>query len=36
MGLLAARSIIEGRPYDIDNVGAENEYFERGYIKDED
>lgn len=33
MGILAARSIIEGRKYDIDAVGSERGYFERGYIK---
>lgn len=33
MGILAARSIIEGKQYDIEDVGAEQEYFERGYVK---
>jgi protoporphyrinogen oxidase len=33
MGILAARSIIEGKKYDIDSVGSEQKYFERGYIK---
>jgi protoporphyrinogen oxidase len=32
MGILAARSIIDGKRYDIENVGVENEYFERGYV----
>lgn len=33
MGILAARNIIEGRQYNIEEVGAEQEYFERGYIR---
>jgi len=33
MGILAARTIIEGKKYNIENVGAEQEYFEKGYIK---
>jgi protoporphyrinogen oxidase len=33
MGILAARNIIEGASYDIDEVGAEQEYFEKGNIK---
>lgn len=33
MGILAARSIIEGRQYNIEEVGAEQKYFERGYVK---
>ncbi len=32
MGILAARSIIEGRPYNFDEVGAETEYFEKGNL----
>jgi protoporphyrinogen oxidase len=32
MGILAARSIIEGKKYDLDKVGSENEYFEKGTI----
>jgi len=35
MGILAARSIIEGRRMDIENVGKEKEYFERGFIPTE-
>lgn len=31
MGILAARSILDGRRYNVDDVGAEAEYFERGY-----
>ena len=31
MGILAARSVIENRKYDLDKIGAEQEYFERGY-----
>ncbi|MFP4400717.1 MAG: FAD-dependent oxidoreductase [Candidatus Woesearchaeota archaeon] len=33
MGILAARSIIENRKYNLDDVGSEKEYFESGYIK---
>jgi len=33
MGILAARSIIEGKKYNIEDVGAEKSYFERGYLK---
>lgn len=33
MGILAARSIIENQKYNLDDVGAEKEYFESGYIK---
>ncbi len=33
MGILAARSIIERRENDIGGIGAEQEYYERGYIK---
>lgn len=33
MGILAARSIIEGKQYNIEEIGAEQEYFERGYVK---
>ncbi len=32
MGILAARSIIEGKRYNIDEVGSEEEYFEKGYL----
>jgi protoporphyrinogen oxidase len=32
MGILAARSIIERKKYDLDKVGSENEYFEKGTI----
>lgn len=32
MGILAARSIIEGKKYNIEEVGAEKDYFERGYV----
>jgi len=31
-GILAARSIIEDRPFDLESVGAEGEYFESGYV----
>ena len=33
MGILTARGLIEGKQYDIDEVGAEKEYFEKGYVK---
>jgi len=33
MGILGARSIIEGKQYNIEEVGAEQEYFERGYVR---
>ena len=33
MGILSARNIIEGNKYNIEEVGAEKEYFERGYLK---
>jgi protoporphyrinogen oxidase len=32
MGIIASRMILEGRRYDMDTVGAENEYFEKGPI----
>ncbi len=32
MGIIAARSLLEGRAYDFDAIGAENEYFESGRI----
>ena len=32
MGILASRMILEGRKYDLDTIGAENEYFEKGPI----
>ncbi len=31
MGILAAKSIIENKKYNFDEVGAEKEYFEKGY-----
>jgi protoporphyrinogen oxidase len=30
MGILAAKSIIEGKLYDIESVGQEKDYFEKG------
>ncbi|MDD5772378.1 MAG: NAD(P)-binding protein [bacterium] len=33
MGILAARNIIEGEKNNIEDVGTEQEYFEKGYIK---
>lgn len=33
MGILAAKSIIDGKRYDIENVGSEKEYYEKGEIK---
>jgi len=32
MGILAARTIVDGKRYDLETVGAEKEYFERGYV----
>jgi protoporphyrinogen oxidase len=32
MGIIASRMILEGRRYDMDTVGSENEYFEKGPI----
>jgi protoporphyrinogen oxidase len=32
MGMLAARSIIDGVRYDIESVGEEKEYFEKGAV----
>jgi len=32
MGILASRTILEGRNYDLDTIGAETEYFEKGAI----
>jgi len=32
MGILAAQSILTGRRHEMEDVGAEKEYFERGYI----
>lgn len=32
MGILAARSVIEGKRLDIESVGSEKEYFEKGYL----
>ncbi|MBU0760257.1 MAG: FAD-dependent oxidoreductase, partial [Nanoarchaeota archaeon] len=33
MGILAARSILEGKKYDFEKSGSEAEYFEKGQIK---
>lgn len=33
MGMLAAQSIIDGKKYDIEEVGNEQEYFEKGVIR---
>ncbi len=35
MGILAAQSVIDGRRHDVEDVGAEKEYFERGYVPGE-
>ncbi|MBX3463506.1 MAG: FAD-dependent oxidoreductase [Planctomycetes bacterium] len=32
MGIVASRIILEGRQYDMEPIGAENEYFEKGVI----
>ncbi len=36
MGILAAQSILDGKRRDVEEVGNEKEYFERGYIPEED
>ena len=33
MGILAARGIVEEKQYNIEDVGAEQEYFEKGYVR---
>jgi protoporphyrinogen oxidase len=33
MGITAARSIIDNKRYDLDKIGSEDEYFEKGVIK---
>ena len=33
MGILAVKNIIEGKQYNIEEVGSGKDYFERGYIK---
>ncbi len=35
MGILAARGIIENKRYDFETVGSENEYFEKGFIRND-
>jgi protoporphyrinogen oxidase len=32
MGIAAAKSIEDGQKYDIEKIGSENEYFEKGRI----
>lgn len=32
MGIVASRMILEGRKYDLDAIGSESEYFEKGPI----
>jgi len=32
MGIVGSRMILEGRKYDLDAIGGENEYFEKGPI----
>ncbi|MFH1670634.1 MAG: FAD-dependent oxidoreductase [Patescibacteria group bacterium] len=32
MGILAARSVLEGKRYEVDSVGSGKEYFEQGYV----
>ncbi|MBU2213308.1 FAD-dependent oxidoreductase, partial [Patescibacteria group bacterium] len=32
MGILAARSVLEGKRYEVDSVGSGKEYFEMGYV----
>ena len=33
MGILAAKSIIDGKKYDIEEVGSEAEYYEKGELR---
>ncbi len=33
MGIITARSILENKKYDLDRIGSENKYFERGNIR---
>lgn len=33
MGILAAKSIMHGNRYDLEGIGTEQEYFERGYVR---
>lgn len=35
MGIYAARSLLDNKFYDLDKVGSENEYFEKGNLKNE-
>ncbi len=34
MGMCAAKSIIEGKHYDIESIGEEKEYYEKGSVHD--
>ena len=36
MGIMAARSIMENKHYDLEKIGTDQEYFENGYIKNEE
>jgi hypothetical protein len=33
MGMLAAKSVVEGKKYDIEKVGDEAEYYESGKLR---
>lgn len=33
MGILAAQTVLDGRRRNVDEVGAEREYFEKGYVQ---
>jgi len=35
MGIVAAKSIIDGKQYDLELIGSENEYFEEGKFKED-
>jgi protoporphyrinogen oxidase len=35
MGIMAAKSIIDGRRYDIEEIGSEKEYYESGNLRDD-
>ena len=32
-GILAARNVVEGKRYDIEDIGSGSEYFKKGYIR---
>lgn len=36
MGILTARSIVENKRYNLEDIGSEKEYFENGFMKKQD